>query len=58
LRWIVKAAFYFLPVYQIPESFNKIRALILVFKIVGMFPYINTEKRKPFVSAISMSGLI
>ena len=43
LEGLLKVSFYLIPVDHIPPSRYIIRSAVLVFEIVGMFPYIKTQ---------------
>src|SRR5215211_386605 len=48
LEGLLKASFYFIPVDHIPPSRHIVCPAVLVLEIVGMFPYIKTQKRDDF----------
>lgn len=44
LASILEPLCHVLPVDNIPDGLDVVRADILVLKVVGVFPYINTQK--------------
>src|SRR5687767_835099 len=48
LKGLLEVSFYPLPVNHIPPSRYIVRSAVLVLEIIGMFPYVKTQKRGHF----------